>query len=149
MITKLFFVIVQRLKLFRNNNKNNFALISVQICANLHKSGNNTLSNDGLIIENMNLSHICLTVQCHVLIYFHFLCKSCQPIFGPRNTEAKIFLVKSCQKLLAIRSLETDAHFCRYCGRKLSTITWSLEIFVQTTGSYFCHQTMSYINNVH
>ena len=50
---KIVFVIVACLKLFRNNNKNNFASISVQICANLHKSWNNTMSNDGLIIENI------------------------------------------------------------------------------------------------
>jgi hypothetical protein len=41
----------------RNNNKNNFALISVQICANLHKSWNNAMSNDGLIIKIIDQSH--------------------------------------------------------------------------------------------
>ena len=60
---KIVFVIVACLKLFRNNNKNNFASISVQIFANLHKSRNNTMSNDGLIIENMDLSHIHLAVS--------------------------------------------------------------------------------------
>ena len=59
---KIVFVIVECLKLFRNNNKNNCASISVQICANLHKSWNNTMSNDGLIIETMDLSHIHLAV---------------------------------------------------------------------------------------
>ena len=37
-------------------------VISVQICANLHKSWNNTMSNDGSIIENMDLFHIHLAV---------------------------------------------------------------------------------------
>jgi hypothetical protein len=35
----------------------------LQICANLLKSRNNTMSNDGSIIENMDLSHIHLAVQ--------------------------------------------------------------------------------------
>ena len=34
----------------------------LQICANLYKSRNNMMSNDGLIIENMDLSHIHLAV---------------------------------------------------------------------------------------
>ena len=55
---KIVFVIVWPLKLFRNNNKNNFVITSVQICANLQKSWNNTMSNDGSIIKNMDLSHI-------------------------------------------------------------------------------------------
>ena len=42
------------LLLFLNNFK--------QICANLQKSENNMMSNDGLIIENMDLSHIHLAV---------------------------------------------------------------------------------------
>ena len=48
-------------KLFRNNNKQ-FCAQMLQICANLHKSRNNMMSNDGLIIENMDLSHVYLAV---------------------------------------------------------------------------------------
>jgi hypothetical protein len=55
---KIVLVIVWGLKLFRNNDKNNFVITSVQICANLQKSWNNTISIDGSIIENMDLSHI-------------------------------------------------------------------------------------------
>ena len=55
----------QLAKLFKNNNKNNFALKSVQICANLHKSWNNMMSNGNLIIENMDLSRIHLAVRTH------------------------------------------------------------------------------------
>ena len=44
------FIIVVLLNLFRNNNKNNFALISVQIFIN-------TGSNDGLSIEIIDQSH--------------------------------------------------------------------------------------------
>ena len=60
---KIVFVIVARLKLFRNNNKNNFVIISVQICANLHKYWNNAMSNDGLIIEIIYQSHGDLAVS--------------------------------------------------------------------------------------
>jgi hypothetical protein len=56
------FVIVAHLELFESNKKNNFALISVQICAHIHKSWNNTMSNDCLIRENMDLSDIDLAV---------------------------------------------------------------------------------------
>ena len=49
---------LQLAKLFRNNNKNNFALICCKFLANLQKSWNNMMSNYGLIIENMDLSHI-------------------------------------------------------------------------------------------
>ena len=34
----------------------------MQICANLHKTWNNTMLNDDLIIQNMDLSHIHLAV---------------------------------------------------------------------------------------
>ena len=58
---KIVFVIdseqVARLKLFRNNIKNYFALKSVQICTNLHKYLNNALSNDGSSIEIIDQSH--------------------------------------------------------------------------------------------
>ena len=54
---KTVFVIVARLKLFGNDNKNNFVIISVQICANLHIYWNNAMSNDGLIIEIIDQSH--------------------------------------------------------------------------------------------
>ena len=60
---KIVFVIAARLKLFRNNNKSNFVLTSLQICSNLHRSGNNTMSNDDLSIENMDLSHIHLALN--------------------------------------------------------------------------------------
>ena len=49
--------------LFKNNNKNNFVIRSVEICGNLQKFRNNTMSNNGLIIENMDLSHIHLAVK--------------------------------------------------------------------------------------
>ena len=55
---KIVFVIAARLKLFRNNNKSNFVLTSLQICSNLH-----TMSNDDLSIENMDLSHIHLALN--------------------------------------------------------------------------------------
>ena len=54
---KIVFVIVVRLKLFRNNNKNNFVIISVQICANIHEYWKNAMSNDGLIIKMIDQSH--------------------------------------------------------------------------------------------
>ena len=47
----------------RNNNKNNF----LQICVNFHKYWNNAMSNDGLIIENMDLPT--LIVQDKTLLY--------------------------------------------------------------------------------
>ena len=34
----------------------------MQICANFHKFWNNMMSNDGLIIENMDMSHIYFAV---------------------------------------------------------------------------------------
>ena len=40
-----------------------YAANFLQICANLQKSWNNMMSNDGLIIENMDLSHIHLAVS--------------------------------------------------------------------------------------
>ena len=49
----------------RNNNKNNFALMSVLICANQHKS------NDGLILENMDLSDIQLTQKILWTLFRH------------------------------------------------------------------------------
>ena len=64
---KTVFVIVARLKLFRNDNKNNFVIISVQVCANVQKYRNKTLSNNGLIIENIDLFPIHLAVP----ILFH------------------------------------------------------------------------------
>ena len=42
--------------------KNNFVIRFVQICTNLQKSWNNMMSNDGLITEYMDLSHIHLAV---------------------------------------------------------------------------------------
>ena len=49
-------------KIVRNNNITNFALICCKFLANLQKSWNNMMSIDGLIIENMDLSHIHLAV---------------------------------------------------------------------------------------
>ena len=46
-----------------NFNKEQFCAQMLQICANLHKSWNNTMSNDGLIIENMDLSQTNLSIQ--------------------------------------------------------------------------------------
>ena len=51
---------------------NNFVIISVQICANLHKSWKNMMSNDGSIVENMDLSHIHLAVLTYSLNNYVF-----------------------------------------------------------------------------
>ena len=56
---------VARLKLFRNNKKTilrSNAANFLQIWANLQKSWNNMMSNDGLVIQNIHLSHIHLAV---------------------------------------------------------------------------------------
>ena len=47
----------------------NLARTWVQISANFHKSWNSSMSNDGLIIENMDLPHIHLAVQWGNLIF--------------------------------------------------------------------------------
>ena len=47
----------------RNNSKNNFASKCCKFLANLQKSWNNMMSNNGLIIENINLTHIHLAVN--------------------------------------------------------------------------------------
>ena len=51
-------------------------ITSVQICANLQKSWNNTMSNDGSIIENMDLSHIHLAVIIKIEShpFYHIIC---------------------------------------------------------------------------
>jgi hypothetical protein len=72
---KIVFVIVSVVKLFRNNNKNNFARKCCKFLANLQKSWNNMMSNDGLIIENMHLPHIHLAVIKYRYLnsyYIHF-----------------------------------------------------------------------------
>ena len=61
--SQFFFVTVVRLTFFRNNNKNNFVIISVQIYTNLHKYSNNAMSNDGLRIEKIDQSHGDYTVS--------------------------------------------------------------------------------------
>ena len=40
-----------------------YAANFLQICVNFQKHWNNAMSNDGLIIENMDLSHIHLAVH--------------------------------------------------------------------------------------
>ena len=51
---------------FRQSKLRRFWMAQMlKICANLYKSCNNMMSNDGLIIENMDLSLIHLAVQNH------------------------------------------------------------------------------------
>ena len=61
--------------------------------------------------------------------------------FYVRHSANVMKLTKNSWPLEILRQMHI---FCQYCGRKLPTITWSLEIFVETTGSYICHQTMYY-----
>ena len=65
---KLFivFAIISEQFCYRSNNKTILwanAANFLQICVNLQKSWNNSMSNDGLIVENMDLSHIHLAEQ--------------------------------------------------------------------------------------
>ena len=67
---------MQLAKLFRNNNKNSFLLICCKFLANKSKSSEilKQLFNDGLIIENVDLSDIPAMrseAPVHVQLHFH------------------------------------------------------------------------------
>ena len=67
LLPKLFLLLILnnfKLTTPRNDNQNNFAFVAnfLQICVNFQKYWNNVMSNDGLIIEFMDLSHIHLAV---------------------------------------------------------------------------------------
>jgi hypothetical protein len=59
MNTKLFLLLEPITKIILPSYAANF----LQICVNVQKYRYNVMSNDGLVIENMDLSHIQLAVQ--------------------------------------------------------------------------------------
>ena len=79
LLTKLFLLFwtilgLQLTNFFRNNNKNNFALICCKFLANLQKYWNNAMSNHSLILANMDLFATYLAVmfinRCGLMLLF-------------------------------------------------------------------------------